>query len=393
MIQFKQAYKIIMDSARLLGTERVNLSLALRRVLAEDVSSDIDMPSFNKSARDGYACRREDINNELEVIEVIPAGYVPRKIIGKNQCAKIMTGAIVPEGADCIVMVEFTQKLTDNTIKVVNGDSDDYIYFAGEDVRAGDVVIKRGTVIHPQHIAILAAVGCTNPLVYMRPRVGIITTGNEIVEPDVKPTLSQIRNSNGHQLAAQLTDINALSKYYGIAKDDEFALNSMFRKAIAESDVVIVSGGVSMGDFDIVPYVAQKNGIKILFHKVAIKPGKPLIFGTSEKIAFFGLPGNPVSTFVSFELFVKPFLLGMMGHKYEPHTITLPLAKTVRRRKAERLEWFPVQIVPGGQAMPVEYHGSGHITALSETDGIFPISIGTEKIEKGTMVNVRWIRS
>jgi len=391
MKPFDEAHKIMMDSARVLDSERVGFDNILNRILAVDIVSDIAMPPFDKSARDGYACRRQDLDNELEIIEMIPAGYVPQKSIGNNQCAKIMTGAIVPGGADCVVMVEFSENPTDNTVRVKNKDEDNHIYFKGEDIKTGDVVISKGTQICPQHIAILAAVGCTNPLVAIRPKIGIIATGNEIIEPDMKPNLSQIRNSNSYQLQAQLNSMGVMSKYYGIAKDTEQVLDNIFKKAVSENDVVLISGGVSMGDFDIVPEIVEKNGIEILFHKVAIKPGKPTLFATSGNKLVFGMPGNPVSTFVIFELFVKKFLFAMMGHDYKHNKIKLPLLKSVSRQKSKRLEWIPAKI-SGNGVIPIEYHGSGHITALSDADGFFSIQVGVSEMKIGTIVNVMQIR-
>ena len=198
MIPFEDALRTVLDSARRLGTERVDIANAINRILAEDAKSDMDMPPFNKSAMDGYACRRADLANELEVVETIAAGYTPTKSIEPNQCAKIMTGASVPQGADCVVMVEFTENPTDHTIRFVGEDTADNICIKGEDIKAGDVVLPKGIRIRPQHIAVLASVGCAQPVVSKMPRVGILATGDELVPPTSRPGPSQIRNSNSH---------------------------------------------------------------------------------------------------------------------------------------------------------------------------------------------------
>jgi len=391
MLPFEEALRIVLKSAHNLGSEHVDLALAIDRILAEGVKSDIDMPPFNKSLRDGYACRRADLAKELEVVETIPAGCTPKKTIEPGQCAKIMTGAPVPKGADCVVMVEFTENPTESTMRFISKNTDDYISQKGEDIKAGEVVIPKGTRIGSQHIAVLATVGCTQPLVSKRPRVGIFATGNELVPPECKPGLSQIRNSNSFQITAQIECMGAVAKNYGVAEDREEAINERFQKAAEENDVVIVSGGVSMGDFDLVPGIFKQNNIKLLFEKVAIKPGKPTVFGVSENVYCFGLPGNPVSTFVLFELLVKPFLYKLMDYDYRPATIKMPLSETVKRKKTERQSWIPVVITDTDKLKPIVYHGSAHINALCFADGLVSIGIGVEEIEKGTIVPVRLI--
>jgi len=391
MIPFEEALRTVLDSAHKLSTERVDIIHAIDRILAEDAKSDMDMPPFNKSAMDGYACRRADLANELEVVETIPAGYTPTKSIEPNQCAKIMTGASVPQGADCVVMVEFTENLTDSTVRFVGEDTADNICQKGEDIKTGEVVLPKGTRIRPQHIAVLASVGCAQPLVSKMPRVGILATGDELVPPTSKPGPSQIRNSNSFQLTAQVESMGAVAKNYGIAKDTDKAIDKMFKEAVEENDVVIVSGGVSMGDFDFVPGIFKQNNIKLLFEKVATKPGKPTVFGMAENIYCFGLPGNPVSTFVLFELLVKPFLYKMMGHDYTPVAVNMPLAESFIRKKTERQTWIPVVITDAGMLKTIDYHGSAHINALCIADGLISVGVGVAAIEKGTIVPVRLI--
>jgi len=389
LIEFDNAFEIVMGCARRLGTERVDITNALNRILAQDVVSDIEMPPFDKSAMDGFACQRADLANELTVIETIGAGQQPKETIGPNQCSKIMTGAVVPKGADCVIMVEYTRKTSENTIRFTGAESADNICLKGEDIKAGDLILNVGTMIKPEHIAVLASVGCVKPLVSCRPRVGVIATGNELVEPAIIPNSSQIRNSNSYQLTAQLTEAGAIATYYGIAADTENSIDSTIKKAIAQSDVVLLSGGVSMGDFDLVPGVLKENGIELLFEKVAIKPGKPTVFGISDEVFCFGLPGNPVSTFVIFEILVKPFLYKMAGYEFKPVTIPMPLAKKISRRRTERMSWLPVIFTDNGTVTPVEYHGSAHINALCGADGLISIPIGIKEIKEGTTVNIR----
>jgi len=391
MLPFEKALKTVLDSARQLGSERVDIAHAVNRILAEDVTSDTDMPPFNKSAMDGYACRREDLANELTIIETIQAGASPRMAIESNQCAKIMTGAAVPQGADCVIMIEFTENPTANTVRFAGGQTANNICLKGEDVKAGEVVLQKGSRIKPQHIAVLASVGCTQPVVSKRPRVAVLATGDELVQPASKPGPSQIRNSNSFQLMAQIESMGAVARNYGIAKDTDKAIDKIFKEAVDQSDVVIVSGGVSVGDYDLVPGIFKRNNIDLLFEKIAVKPGKPTVFGVSEKVYCFGVPGNPVSTFVQFELLVKPFLCKLMGHNYAPPAIGIPLGESIRRKKTERQSWIPVAITDTGTLKPVEYHGSAHINALCIADGVVSIGVGVGEIEKGTIVPVRLI--
>lgn len=250
--------------------------------------------------------------------------------------------------------------------------------------------MRSGTRLGPQHIAVLASVGKVQPTVAKRPRIAVIATGNELVEPSSKPEPSQIRNSNSFQLAAQVESTGSIATNYGVASDTTGHIDSMFKKAAGENDVVIVSGGVSVGDFDLVPGILRQNGIDLLFEKIAVKPGKPTVFGISEKVYCFGLPGNPVSTFVTFEILVKPFLYKLMGHGYRSPKVQMPLGESLRAKETIRQRWFPVAITEQGTVSPVEYHGSAHINSLSGADGLVSVAVGIAEIEKGTIVPV-WL--
>jgi molybdopterin molybdotransferase len=396
--KFDEALEVVMNSisGKPLGTERVDIDSALNRVLTEDVASDMDLPPFNKSAMDGYACRRADLANELTVIETIPAGLLPKKAIGRNQCSKIMTGAVVPEGADCVIMVEYTEPTSDNKIRFTGEQTYDNICLKGEDIKKRDIVLQSSHIISAQHIAVLASLGCTRPLVALKPKVGIIATGDELVEPGQKPTACQIRNSNSFQLAAQVTSAGGTATNYGIAADTEEAIDEMIKKATAENDIVILSGGVSVGDYDFVREILKKNNIRLLFEKVAVKPGRPTVFGIREEggrkpVFCFGLPGNPVSTFIIFELLVKPFLYKMMGHNFKPDVCHRELEKTITRKNTERDSWLPVVFTENNKVKNIEYHGSAHINALCEADGLMCIPAGVAELKEGTTIAVRQI--
>lgn len=389
MLHFDEALRIVLADAETLGTSRISMIQALIHTLAEDLISDIDMPPFNKAAMDGYACRREDIKGCMEVIEDIPAGSTPLKKIGPGQCSRIMTGAPVPEGADFILMKEYSVIAEHGGIICTKELASDNICIKGEDIRKGDVVLTKGTLLKPQHIAILASVGCMEPLVYKLPSIAVVSTGNELVEPDQKPGTSKIRNSNGYQIMAQCVQMGLSPEYLGIVEDDEVKLTHLLSDATANYDVVIMSGGVSVGDYDYVPEVLKKLGVNIRLHGIQAKPGKHMLFGRKDNHFVFGLPGNPVSSFVQFEILVKPLLQKLMGQAPNHLTLHIPLDESYKRKKDDVLAFVPVQITDNGSAKSLEYHGSAHIHAYVNAHGIMEIPIGISEYKKGDIVRVR----
>jgi molybdopterin molybdotransferase len=391
MITFEEAYRIVMESVFKTGTETISFIDSAGRILAEDIASDMEMPPFNRSAVDGYACKKTNLKNDLEVIEVISAGQVPLLRVGENQCSKIMTGAIVPDGSDIVIMVEDSENLSSGKVRFHCKDLKINISFKGEDVKTGDVVLNHGKLIKPQDIAVMASVGRTKVLVKKMPVVGIISTGDELVEPISLPGISQIRNSNAYQLISQVTRAGGLSQYHGIAPDNEVVTYELIQSAINQSNIVIITGGVSMGDFDFVPSVLKQAGVKILFDQVNVQPGKPTTFGVHSNGVVFGLPGNPVSSFIQFETLVRPFINKMMDHFWKPIEQKLPMAVRYERKSSVRMGWVPVIITENLEVQPVDFHGSAHISALPYSDGIIAVKAGNKTLEKGEIVNVRQI--
>jgi molybdopterin molybdotransferase len=389
MILFEEACKLVLESVFSLGSERIPYTDSLDRVLAEDVFSDMEMPPFDKAAVDGYACRRDDLNGEIKIIEVIPAGKQPENTIRQGECAKIMTGAMVPGGADMVVMVEDTKETGRGTVRFLKGSSGNNICYKAEDLHSGERVLSKGTIIRPQEVAVMASVGCIRPQVFKKPAISIISTGDELVEPDQTPGISQIRNSNASQLAAQLRKMGIVATYSGIAGDNRRSLHDRIGGALRQSDVVLLTGGVSMGEYDYVPEVLEDLGIRILIKSIAIQPGRPTIFAINGQKRLFGLPGNPVSSFVIFELLVKPLLYQMMGHDHKPLTLRLPMGVDFSRTKSARKSLLPVRITEDGTVVPVDYHGSAHIHSYTGADGIMFINIGVTSFKKGDNVDVR----
>lgn len=391
MIKFEAALNIVMDAAFSTGYEEVSFMSSNGRVLTQPVKSDMDMPPFDKSSVDGYACRVQDLGRELKMIEIIAAGAAPEKRVEAGTCARIMTGAAVPSGADYVFMLEDSQETSDGLIKFTGKPDKTNISKAAEDVIAGEVVLKAGRFIRPQDIAVMAMAGSTTVTVGKKVRVGVISTGNELVEPDVKPSLSQIRNSNAWQLLAQISRAGAEGKYYGIARDDEESTLNFLKKALEENDLVILTGGVSQGDFDFVPVVLEKLELQIHFDSVAVQPGKPMTFCTGKKKIVFGLPGNPVSSFVQFEVMARPLIAKMMGAKVAFADTTITLGTDYSRKRADRMAWVPVTLNEKGEVIPVEYHGSAHISALPDAMGLMCVPQGQSWIQKGETVSVRSI--
>ncbi len=389
MITLENALAIILEETRQMPVETVDFGQSFDRVLAEDVLSDMAMPPFDKSAVDGYAFRMEDSDQELVIIEAIQAGKKPGKTIGPGQCSKIMTGAEVPAGATFVVMAEDTEK-TGDKIRILRKPGKTNICLLGEDFGKGEKVVMKGTTIGPQHIAIMAAVGWVQPKVFSRPDVSVIVTGDEIVEPYQKPGISMIRNSNGYQLTAQLIKSGCIPHYRGIVKDDEYFLNQAIESALRKSGILILTGGASKGDYDLVPPVLEKLGFDIRFTEVAIQPGKPVSFAVKDNKVCFGLSGNPVSSFFQFELLVKPFLRRITGIEKPGEYLKLQLGKEITRKKTAREYFFPVTY-RDTEAIPVDFHGSAHINALACADGIASMSVGIAELKKGDYVNVRQI--
>jgi molybdopterin molybdotransferase len=391
MILFEEALGIISESAVPLSSEKIRLEDCLGRVLAIDIFSDMDMPPFDKSAVDGYACRRADLAKELIVVETIPAGKVPTKIITEGRCSKLMTGGMLPEGADTVIMVEDVEITGTHTIRFVASKTAPNYCTRAEDINKGEKVLDKGTLIRPQEIAILASVGCANPEVYQQPRIGIISTGDELVEPAETPALSQIRNSNAWQLLAQAQRTGCRAVYFGIARDTEEATLDIIQQAAAKSDIVILTGGISAGDFDFVPAVIQQAGFDIKFRSIAVQPGKPVIFATRGNQYLVALPGNPVSSFVQFELLVKHLIKLITGNKVPELQIKVPIGVDYTRKSTSRKAFFPVYLSDDGTVMPVDYHGSAHIHSYINANGIVTIEIGENVIKKGTLVDVRLV--
>ena len=379
MIPVEEALEIVLREARALPGEDVGLGEALGRVLAEDVASDVDLPPFDRVAMDGYALRAADVATApvaLDVIGEVRAGQWPDLTVGPGQAARIMTGAALPPGADAVQQVEKTQPLDEFRVTVLAAvASGANVAPCGSEVRAGDIVLARGRVIDPSAIAVLASAGRARVRVARRPVVALLVTGDEIVEVAVRPGPGQIRNTNGPAVAAQARLAGAEVRLLGVAPDRQDAIVEALRSGLA-ADVLVVSGGVSAGDYDLVEPALLDLGATFLFTRVAIKPGAPLVFGTCGETLVFGLPGNPVSAQVTFDLFVRPALLKMQGARIlgRPR-VEVELLGAVKNR-AGRRSHVPARVrFEGGRlvARPVRSMGSGDLAAHARANALVVI--------------------
>ncbi len=392
MIPIEEA-EAILDKVRLSGQlriEEVLLMDSLGRVLAQDVVSPICMPPFDKSAMDGYAVSSGDDSSRFKVLEVIAAGDVPTKKIGKGECSKIMTGAMLPEGADRVIKVEVTQE-QDNWMSLTGEDDNQNVCAQGEDVKPGDILLKKGHLVRPPEVGVMASMGLDKVTVYQKPRVAIVTTGSEIVEPGQELKKGQIYNSNAYSISAQVIRSGGEVVFAGIVEDDPTLIKEKIDQLLSQVDMLLISGGVSMGDYDYVPGILTQLDVKLQFDKVAVQPGKPTVFGRRGDTLVFGLPGNPVSTFTIFEVFVRRILYRLMGYDYTPPTMQGVMKKTFKRKRAIRNAFIPVHYYNDGSVEPLEYHGSAHLAALSWANALLSIPVGQQEITEGTTVHVRQI--
>jgi molybdopterin molybdotransferase len=390
-----EAQKCILESVDKLDMETVSLEQSLGRVLAADVRSNRDIPPDDVSAMDGYALRSADLAKipaMLEIIEDIKAGDRPVKTVHAEQCARIMTGAPVPQGADAVIRVEDTQALPNGKVQIdvaVKRGND--IRGRGESMRNGDVVLAAGTEITPGVTGVLATVKSAQVQVYRSPRVAILSTGNELEDIDDPVDPNKIPNSNSYALMAQVQALGIEPGLLGIARDDPAELEEYLQRGL-RFDVLLVSGGTSVGVHDYVRPVIESLGVQMKFWRVAMKPGHPLAFGTKDHTIFFGLPGNPVSSMVCFEEFVAPALRRMMGHtRLHRRTITARLARSVKHQPG-RTEFVRVTLAKeesGYAATSTGAQGSGMLLSMARADGLMVVPAGSNGLTAGEQVTVQ----
>lgn len=401
MLSFEQAREAILENIRVAGIEQCALVESVGRVVAEDVVAPWDMPFWDNSAMDGFAVRLSDcveLPCRLKVTGYIPAGGSAEGIEVRPGCAvRIMTGAPIPKGADAVVPEEDTEATSGEEVTIRGKVSErQHIRFRGEDVPAGERVMTIGTVIRPPEISMLASLGKAVVSVYRPPVVAILSTGDELIELGRTPGASEIINSNALALAAAVREAGAVPRILGVARDNLESHREKLQQGL-QADVLITSAGVSAGDRDLVRVVLQELGVKQLFWKVGIKPGKPTAFGVKDGKPVFSLPGNPVSTLITFEEFVRPALLRMMGMRqvFRP-TFRAVLRNEVRNKEDDRTSFLRIRLEREGEIFYASSAGkqqTGLLKTMINAAAIAVIPPGRGFMAAGEEVDVHFFGS
>jgi len=389
------AQRCVIAAMKTLGTEGVPLQQALGRVLAEDVRANRDQPPYDVSAMDGFAICSTDVvaaPATLEIIEDIRAGDLPTKALQPGQCARIMTGAPVPQGADAVIRVEDTQAIGEQQVQInVSVKPRNDIRDRGENMKTGEVVLTRGTAITPGVIGMLAMVKQAVVPVYLQPRVAILSTGDELEGLNEPLDPNKIPDANSYALMAQVQALGIEPVLLGIARDDPEDLRAALKRGL-QFDVLLVSGGTSVGVHDYVRPTLEALGVQMQFWRVAMKPGHPMAFGIAPLTWVFGIPGNPVSSMVCFEEFIGPALRKLMGHtRLFPQTVTARLAREIKHRH-RRTEFVRVMLAREGDAWvatPTGNQGSGILRSMAMAEGLMVVPAESADVAAGAAVQVQ----
>ena len=403
-----EAQKTVFEATKTLGLEKVSLLDAFGRVLGEDIIAARDNPPWDNSAMDGFAVRWEDIKQEhaitkpvaLKVIEDVPAGTVATRTVGPGQAIRIMTGAPIPKGADTVVKVEETEP-SENTVKIFKEvERGGNIRPQGEDVKKGDCIIAKGTQIRPAEAGMLAILAKSFVLVYQRPRVAILSTGDELADLDERFDEEKIINSNSYGTAAAVQEAGGIPILLGIAKDQPAALKEKISHGL-NADILVLSGGVSMGDYDFTKAVFKDLGAEMNFWKLAIRPGQPLAFGKIQGKLAFGLPGNPVSSMVTFEQLVRPAMLKMGGYRSYGRPVVQAVFQEKFSKRTDRRHFLRGILSRENDVLTVRTtgdQGSGILTSMVKANGLIDVPEEVERLNPGDIVNVQvlsgqfWVR-
>ena len=383
MIELHEAFQILKNNSNLLGTEKIPLSLTANRVLAEDIIAEGNYPPYNRSCILGYACKKEDLPGTLKPTAIIQAGDPETRSVGKGECMKVMSGAMIPEGADCIVTVGSVEEDTRGNIIIGDDIIFENISKEGNNKKDGELILKEGSLIKEKHIGMLASAGIHTVNVVRQPLVTVFSTGSELVEPEDIAGKGQIRNANGPQLLSQLQSMGISGLYGGITDDDTSFMEIELARSIENFDGLIITGGSSGGNTDLVPSVLKKMGFDILFYNLNINPGKPVLFAVKDNKFCFGIPGNPVSTYILFELLIKKYLYQLMGYDYTPLQLKLPVGEDIENKESEKEAFIPVSINEKGEIIKIYFKSPDNVFAMGEISGILHIPIGISLIKKG----------
>lgn len=407
MLPVNQAESIILNLVQPLDSQKdieiVDLLTASGRILATPVSSKLDFPHWDNSAMDGYAVKFTDVKDcspenpvSLEIIEEIPAGYQPQGQIESGETARIFTGACMPPGADTVVMQEVTQREGNRVLILETPQPQEFVRYKGSFYQANTPLLNPGIPLSATEIAILAALQCPKIPVYRRPKVGIISTGNELVTPEQSLQPGQLVDSNQYALAVAVAQMGAEVIRFGIVPDEREILKQTIAKAVTSTDFLLSTGGVSVGDYDYVEDILTELGAEIHIHSVAVKPGKPLTVAkfSDAQCLYFGLPGNPVSALVSFWRFVQPALKKLAGVEetaWKPEFVTARSLQDLRSNgKRETYLWGQLNSGNNGYEfqLAVGSHSSGNLINLAGTTGLAVVPLNETLIPAGKSVQV-----
>ncbi|NKB82694.1 MAG: molybdopterin molybdenumtransferase MoeA [Nitrospirales bacterium] len=399
LTRLEDAQQTVLDVTEPLGCEKVGLLDALGRVLGEDIIAPRANPPWNNSAMDGFAVRWEDIKKEheittppvLNIIEDVPAGKVAMKAVGPREAIRIMTGAPVPNGADTVVRVEFTEPAADSVRIMQQEPQGANIRAKGEDVQEGECIMAKGVPLRPAEVGMLAILAKSFIFVHHRPRVAILATGDELADLDERFDEHKIVNSNSYGIAAAVEEAGGIPVLLGIAKDDPSSLKEKIAHGL-KCDILVLSGGVSMGDYDFTKVVFAELGADMHFWKLAIRPGQPVAFGTIQGTLAFGLPGNPVSSMMTFEQLVRLALLKMGGHRLLKRPTVQARFQESFSKQPDRRHFLRGIIERNNGELTVRTtgkQGSGILTSMVKANGLIDIPEEIEQIHAGDMVTVQ----
>jgi len=399
LTQLQEAQRIVLEAAPTLGLEKISILDALGRVLGEDIVAERDNPPWDNSAMDGFAVRWDDIKQEyaiqkpvmLTVIEDVAAGKMPSMSVGKGQAIRIMTGAPLPKGADTVLKVEETEHTADSVRVFKPEQQGANIRPQGEDVKKGECIIAKGTQIRPSEAGMLAILAKSFIFVYQRPRVAILSTGDELADLDERFSEEKIINSNSYGIAAAVQEAGGIPLLLGIARDTPAALKEKISHGLT-ADMLVLSGGVSMGDYDFTKAVFHELGAEMNFWKLAIRPGQPFVFGKIQGKLAFGLPGNPVSSMVTFEQLVRPAMLKMSGHRSYGRPVVQAIFLERFSKRTDRRHFLRGVLTREDGVFKVRTtgaQGSGMLTSMVKANCLIDIPVEVERVNQGDLVSVQ----